>query len=816
MTDSFNRITRTKRSDMLNRGLFEIFHENPGEQQDTIVKNLSASLARVIQTKTSNKMDIQKYDLKAPGNENVYEERYWSVINSPIFGKNGELTHIIHKTEDVTEFINFQRRKINLSKTTQEPSTLSSDFLIETALKLAHEKLHQSEEANSFLINPSEESQDHFLLQDSNSLESQKERILVIEDNPELLQFLLKLLKPFYQVEVAQNGLEGLEKCFQFKPNLILCELNIPKMDGNTILNKIRSFPELNQSLFIFITENAEDILRFQFFRKGLQDYIIKPFQAEVILTRVQNLLALRKVQDLKILDSVLENALDCVLGVNNFGVITHWNSQAEKTFGWTKVEAIGQPMADMIIPISYRQQHRNGFNQFLNTGYGRMLNKRLELEGLKKDGTIFPIELTVTPVKSRGHFIFYGFIRDITERVRVLGQLQQAKNQAESANDAKSAFVANMSHEIRSPLAAILGFAELLTDPNIDDESQANFNAAIKRNGELLLNLINEILDLSKVESGKLNVIYSNCILQELISDVVATLSMKASQKGIKLSVCYGQGIPTIINTDTLRLKQILLNIIGNAIKFTDQGGVEIILSKAIEKNQISHLVFTIKDSGIGISINERDKLFQPFSQADTSSTRKFGGTGLGLVLSKRFANLLGGDIILSESQKGKGSTFIITIDPRLAQVPSNKTLGAPSTLLKSPSYPQSAPIIKGIKILLVEDSPDNQFLISQILKKAGAFVEIADNGLTALEKTRSGPFDIFIIDIQMPIMDGYATVKELHKNGIKAPMIALTANALQEDRERCLMGGFNEHISKPVNRNTLLNIVAQFCLGK
>jgi len=808
VTNSYVKATRTKRSEILNKGIFEVFSENPGNQQEIAARNLVESLNRVIQKGIPDKMQIIKYDIRLPKSAGGhFEERYWSPINTPVFSSEGKLIHIIHRVEDVTELMKLKQKWSEKTDKNNPMSEKSEFYLIETALQIAYEKLRQSDEINK---NSGNSISDNLKTDSKHPLNQPRERILVIEDNIELLDFFVRLLQPFYQVFTASNSKDGIDKSFLIKPCLIICELKSPQINGHNILNKIRSQSELNQSLFVFITKNPEDILRFQFFRKGIQDYLVKPLQAEVVLSRIQNLLTLRKIQDLNILDGVLENALDCVIGTDNQGIIIHWNSQAENTFGWTKKEALGEDLSNLIIPLSYRQRHINGFKHFLTLGKGEISNKRLELIGLKKNGDEFPIELSVTPIKSNESFIFYGFVRDITERIKTLEQLQLAKEQAESANYAKSAFLANMSHEIRSPLTAILGFTELLMDTLIDDKTKKGFHDVINRNGELLLNLINEILDLSKVESGKLSVDFQNCCLKELVTDIISTLKLKATQKGIKLEIYYSDGIPEFINTDPQRLKQILFNIIGNSIKFTDEGGIVINISTINKASKLTQLIFTVKDSGIGISNEERDKLFLSFSQVDTSLTRKFGGTGLGLALSKRFAKLLGGDIELRESIKGQGSTFTITIDPCI----SHNQNGVFKVMTPSPynDTPQTNTRIDGVKILLTEDSVDNQFLISQILSKAGADVEIAENGKVAIEKSKNMKFDIFLIDIQMPVMDGYSTIAELRKNGIREPMIALTANALREDRERSLLNGFNEHISKPINKNNLIKIINNF----
>ncbi len=848
MTESFNVMMNTKKNEILDQGFFEVF---AGYN-----KELLGSFNNVILNKITDKINIPKYNRinkkinNIESNSNsVEEEPICCVVNSPILDDNGKVQFLIHRLEDLTDFFNFQldgkqkseieMPKFNETSTKEMAAELqlhsekmkSEIVLKDKALQYANEKLRMSQELSRTLV---EGLIDCFKPNSYPQFEKQKDRILIVEDDEEMRQALVDLLEPFYIVDTAANGEEGLEKSIELKPNLILCELLLSKMSGTEMLRNIRNHPDLEKTLFILLTPEADDVLRLQLFRKGIQDYIVKPFQCEDILARIQNLLAIRKIQDLNTIDGVLENALDCVIGINCWGNITHWNSQAENTFGWTKEEVLGRKMSEVIIPPSYRLLHERSFLKFLKSGHSKNINKRLELKGLRKDNSEFPIELSVTPIRTKDSFVFYGFIRDITDRVKAIEELKKAKEQAEAANNAKSNFLANMSHEIRTPLAAILGFTELLTDPTISDENKAHFNQAIKRNGELLVNLINEILDLSKVESGKLNVEFSDCLLYELMNDVLSAFNLKVSEKGIQLKAHYGPGIPKVIHTDPVRLKQILLNIVGNAVKFTNHGNVEVSVEKSLTSEGQMRLSFNIKDTGIGISAEDRGKLFQPFSQIDNSSTRLFGGTGLGLALSKRFAHLLGGDIQLIDSVKGQGSTFLVTIDPGMNSVQDETFISAnfPRSGFQYPlSYPHSnaysqalsiantpAPVadvrrIDGVRVLLAEDSIDNQFLISQILKKAGAVVEIAENGKVALEKAHQRDFDIFLIDIQMPVMDGYTTVAELRREGFKSPVIALTANALQGDRERSLFSGFNEHISKPVNRTSLVNTVYNYC---
>lgn len=516
-------------------------------------------------------------------------------------------------------------------------------------------------------------------------------------------------------------------------------------------------------------------------------------------------------------IQTLFNNALDAVVGMNEKGIITDWNGQAETIFGWSKAEILGRTVAETIIPSEYRKHHEAGLMNFFKTGIGRVLNARTELTALKKDKTEFQIELTVTPIKTESSFVFYAFIRDITKRKEAEEYLQKAKEDAEAASQAKSTFLANMSHEVRTPLGVILGFSELLANREITTSEKERYIATIRRNGELLLNVIDDILDLSKVEAGKLKVENLETNVSEILTDVILQLKPKAAAKNIILSETVAPDIPQLIMSDPLRLNQILVNIVGNAIKFTEQGAVSVTLSVLAPAGSAPKLVFVVKDSGIGLSKSQADKLFQLFFQADFSAKRKFGGTGLGLAISKHLAKILGGDVILTESTLGQGSTFTITI--AINPVMDTQLKGDEEKIKeKNKAMPEADAALKldGIKILLVEDSADNQLMFNKLLKLAGALVDTAENGAIALEKIYKNKYDVVLMDIQTPIMDGYETIAKLRNDGYKIPIIALTAHALKEERTRSLAGGFNDHISKPINGISFIETIAQHIPSK
>jgi len=399
----------------------------------------------------------------------------------------------------------------------------------------------------------------------------------------------------------------------------------------------------------------------------------------------------------------------------------------------------------------------------------------------------------------------------DITAQKESEAALYEAKMAAECANRAKSEFLANMSHEIRTPLGAVLGFADLIASTDVTEQEKQTFVSAVHRNGELLTNIISDILDLSKVEVGKLHVECKEYPLNDILSDVMTIMGRKANEKGISLRLTFDGVIPKVICTDALRLRQVLLNIVGNSIKFTEKGVVELNI-KLSENKGVPELTFAVKDTGKGISQEEAARLFNPFSQADGSIVRKFGGTGLGLVLSRHLSRLLGGDLVLTESQPGKGSTFTASIDPGKIAFEENS-----DSLVSKRKVSSDVTDIRldGKRILIVDDSVDNQLFISKVLKIAGADVDVADNGQMAIERMKKQKYCICLMDIQMPVMDGYEAAGEMRKLGCQFPIVALTAHAFKDVRQHCIQSGFNDYLSKPINRNDLIERISRIISG-
>ena len=394
--------------------------------------------------------------------------------------------------------------------------------------------------------------------------------------------------------------------------------------------------------------------------------------------------------------------------------------------------------------------------------------------------------------------------------------ELRRAKDLAEAGSSAKSAFLANMSHEIRTPLGAVMGFSELLLMQDQSASEKVNCVSAIKRNGKLLSKIINDILDLSKVEAGKLDVERVPIRLDDIMADLKALLNFEAAEKGLNFSVSTKGDVPMYITSDPLRLRQILLNIVGNAIKFTERGSIDVCITRCGNKQgqgQVKGtLAFIVTDTGLGMTSRQAAQLFEPFAQADSSTTRRFGGTGLGLALSKQLAVALGGTIELTHSEMDRGSTFTVTIDPGDC-VAAASGLG-PLEVKRSAARSIGESVrLPDITILLADDSLDNQLLVSRVLRMAGARVDAVANGREAVARALAGDYAVVLMDLQMPEMDGYAATEQLRREGYLKPIIALTAHAMAEERRRCLESGFDAHLSKPINRAAMLQCILEFC---
>ncbi|MEZ4266200.1 MAG: ATP-binding protein [Myxococcota bacterium] len=394
--------------------------------------------------------------------------------------------------------------------------------------------------------------------------------------------------------------------------------------------------------------------------------------------------------------------------------------------------------------------------------------------------------------------------------------ELEAARERAEAASRAKSAFLANMSHEIRTPMTAILGYSDLLQERQCTPDKRDAYVATIARNGRHLLSIINDILDLSKIEAGKMVLEKIECSPLHLLADTVSVMGARAAEKKLDFEVRVDGPLPEVVFTDPTRVRQILVNLLSNAIKFTERGRVVLrVVTKVGAPGEDAALIIEVEDTGIGMSEDQIEGIFAPFTQADQTMTRRYGGTGLGLAISRSLTEALGGHISVTSVPEG-GSIFRVELPlGPLGDVPM---IVAPSPTLWGPPEPEARITIRLYgRVLLAEDGTDNRRLISAVLRQAGARVDYVENGAEAvrrvLEANAAGaPYHVVLMDMQMPVLDGYAATRQLREAGYTGAIVALTAHATTEDRQRCLNAGCDDYASKPVARAELLGVVARY----
>ena len=650
-------------------------------------------------------------------------------------------------------------------------------------------------------------------------------------------------------------------------------------------------------------------------------------------------------------LQAIFDTVVDGIITINERGTILRWSPAAARIFGYGAEETVGNNVS-LLMPEPHHSAHDGYLRHFLDTGEAKIIGIGRETVGRRKTGELFPLELSISQVRLGDEMLFTGIVRDVTERKRVQRELEEAVRGADAANRAKSAFIANVSHEVRTPLNAIIGMAHILMRAGME-RSQHDQAAKILNAGRSLLSIINDILDFSKVEAGQLTIEAIELDLERVLQDVADMVVEKVAAKGLELVVDIGADVPLRLVGDPLRLGQILLNYVSNAVKFTQSGEIKVTVRRDDGTGESAEghvrLHFAVSDTGIGLSEEARGRLFQPFQQADASTTRRFGGTGLGLVISKRLAEMMGGSVGV-ESRSGEGSTFWFTaalgvaasaadrkaatpvglrgrralvvedndstrtvicdmlrsmtfevqgaaggneavaatraalaagkpfdivfvdwrmpgmdgieavrairalhakdpvsaadpafvlvtayggaeimhraaragvdeilvkpVNPSILLDAASRALGIVGAELVPPDAPDAAigAQLAGLRILVAEDNPLNQDVARELLNSVGALPDIADNGAIALERLAAQRYDLVLMDMQMPVMDGLTAVRLLRERPelTTLPVVAMTANAMAGDRRACLDAGMNDHLSKPIDPDELYAMVA------
>ena len=502
---------------------------------------------------------------------------------------------------------------------------------------------------------------------------------------------------------------------------------------------------------------------------------------------------------------SVVETSPDAIAQIDLNGCFLMANHRMAILAGFDSVNDLlcsGKTGFDLLAPDEH-ERARDNIRKLLEVG----VLPNIEYRGVRPDETELPVEISASLLRESctDRMTMILLIRDITDRKRVEEMLQEALEDAEAANRAKSEFLANMSHEIRTPLNAVVGMTGLLLDTTLTLE-QRQFAEIARSSGESLLTVINDILDFCKIEARKLDLEMRDFDLRNLLEDTVEMLAVGANQKGLELACVVAPEVPSLVRGDPGRLRQALVNLMGNAIKFTHHGEVIVRVDAEAQDDRTIMLRLAVTDTGIGIPPDHLCALFRPFTQVDGSTTRKYGGTGLGLAIVKQLADLMNGRVG-AESELGKGSTFWFTA---ALEMQPQRQLSADVPLAD----------LHGVKVLVAEDYPANQAIAIAILKKLGYGAEAVANGREALAALREIPYDLVLMDCQMPEMDGYEATRWIRnpESGVRnpdIPIIALTAHAMKGDREHCLAAGMNDYLSKPIQPKELAEVLARW-LGK
>ncbi len=663
--------------------------------------------------------------------------------------------------------------------------------------------------------------------------------ILIIDDQAEnLLAIEDALAEENYCLVRANSGEEALECLLKDEFALIVLDVEMPVMNGFDTANLIKLQEQSKGIPIIFMTaESWEREHLFTGYSIGAIDYMVKPIVPLLLKSKIGGFVSMYVIhKKLQIQSELLherthelektnknlllttheliraeaqarvigETSIDTMITFSKSGRIIAVNPAAEGTFGYKEAELLGQPITKLIPTIA---KHKNAVSlSKIREKY--RVGKLSEVTPIRKDGSKFSAEIQIGEAFIENNQIFACTVSDITARKIVEGELLQAKEVAEIAVRIKTEFIAMMSHEIRTPMNGIIGMTDLLMDTELDTE-QREYADIVRKSSGALLSVINDILDFSKIESGKMELEQEPIDLKACIEETFDLFMAKAREHNLRMDYHIDSGLPDIIIGDITRLRQILNNLVGNAVKFTNSGRIFVVVNKASEKADNLELEFIIKDTGIGIPPHQIANLFKPFSQLDSSTTRKYGGTGLGLSICKSLVELMGGSI---RAEKGvdKGAAFIFTIQSKPFQFVMN--ISEPINTPEKITYRSSE---RGVlNILVAEDHSVNQKLLMRILLKLGHEADLARNGFEVLGQIKKKTYDLILMDLQMPEMDGFEATETIISRipvNRRPLIIAMTESISEVDKELCSQLGMVDYICKPINLKLIEEIIAQ-----
>ncbi|MBF0152524.1 MAG: response regulator [Magnetococcales bacterium] len=651
-------------------------------------------------------------------------------------------------------------------------------------------------------------------------LRNHRARVLVVDDSRSARKILAGLLQRYgFQVLEAADGADALRQMAEASIQIVLTDYQMPGMDGFQLTRKIRGQFSPEELAVIGFSAHDNGDLASRFIKAGANDFLAKPFRNEELLCRVFQTIEMidrhRETEQLvkrqeslvKRHQAILENALDAIVTTDHRGYVTGFNPAAEVLFGYNKEMVMGQLAHEYIIPPHLREQHQRAVMRWTTREKkDPVLKRRLELPGLRANGDIVDLEIAITAIRHEDHLQFTAFLQDITQRRQLLKSLEETLQVAESASRAKSEFIANTSHEIRTPMNAIIGFTELALKTELSPRL-ADYLSKVQRASHTLMGLIDDILDFSKMEAGKLELDPVVFDPQDLIDRLAELFSMQTMEKGIELVFYAPVEIHRAFFGDEQRLEQILINLIRNAIKFTEGGTIAVRMTMRDTGDNSVELTCQVQDTGIGIDQDRLPHLFLPFVQADGSTTRRYGGTGLGLTICKRLVELMHG-AIHAESTPGVGSTFSFHIP-----------------LEWRPPLHQDRVIMArrfhGMRVLAVDDNGATREMLRGILGSFGLEAVTVDSGEAALTEMLTAhaehrPFPLVIMDWRLPGQNGieitkkiWATQARMPPPSARARVIMLTAFGDDETEQEALAAGIDAFIHKPVTRSQILEAI-------
>jgi PAS domain S-box-containing protein len=647
-------------------------------------------------------------------------------------------------------------------------------------------------------------------------------RVLVLDDLPENLRLMGELLASSpVEVSFAKSGEQALRLAARADFQLAILDLNLPDVEGFEVARRLRAL--LPACELVYCSSYNDRARRDRAFNEGAIDFIEKPFDLAAtrqrLATHVERLALRARLRGEKDkLDTMIASMPDAVLSMDEQRRVVLWNAAAQRMFGLEAGRIEGCAL-DLLLPDLPTEALA------LPPSRPVPAAPPLQTSARRADGQRLQVELTLSQWWQDGRAFTTCIVRDVSDRARLLEALQRAKEQAEQANEAKSRFLANMSHEIRTPMNAIIGMTHLAM-PHADDARLQGYLGKIQASARHLLALVNDILDFSKIEADRLELEHIEFALSEVLDTFASLVADKAAAKGLALVFDVAPEVPARLLGDPLRLGQVLINYGQNAVKFTDRGEIRVAVTVDRQEAESVLLRVAVSDTGIGLGEAQQAQLFQSFHQGDASTSRRYGGTGLGLAIARRLALLMGGEVGV-RSRLGEGSTFWFTARlGRVAEAAGQSTdagqaTGAPAPRDRLPSTPPGTTAVTapplpapGSRILLVDDNEVNLLIATEMLGAAGLHVTAAEDGEQAVRRVRDEPFDLVLMDMQMPVMDGLQAARVIRSMPGREhlPIIAMTANALPADRQRCLDAGMDDVLTKPIEPERLVEAVTRW----